>query len=293
MHFGHRVSRWNPKMGPYIHSRRNLIHIIDLQETVRGLIRSYRFVAHVVGRGRDVVFVGTKRQAKNTVTEQAQRCGMHFVTERWLGGTLTNFQTIRSRLKRLEYLEGLEESGAIQRFSKKMISSLNRERRKINRNLSGIRRMSRLPAAMLVVDPRREHIAVREANKLHIPVVSLMDTDSDPDLVDIPIPGNDDAMRAIEIVVHKWADAVLEGMAAREVPADLPAPVKSTPAPVKSTPAPVKSTPERATAPTEPPVPDTSTPEEAKAPTEVEAPEESAPAPAEGADAAEPPAGAE
>ena len=275
MHFGHRVSRWNPKMKPYIHSRRNLIHIINLEETVRGLIRSYRFISHVVGRGRDVLLVGTKRQAKSTIIEQAQRCGMHYVSERWLGGTLTNFETIRSRLARLEYLEKLEETGGLQRFSKKMISSLNRERRKITRNLEGIRRMVRLPGAMLTVDPRREHIAVREANKLGIPVVALLDTDSDPDLVDIPIPGNDDAMRAIEIVVAKWADAVLEGMAARDMPAE-PAPEKAPPR--APTPAPV---------PTAEPAP-TATPTTA----EAEGPKPSADA-GEGADAAEPPAGAE
>jgi small subunit ribosomal protein S2 len=215
VHFGHRVSRWNPKMDPFIFGKRNLIHIIDIRETLKGLLRAKKFLSQVVGRGDDVLFVGTKRQARPSIQAAAQRCGMHYVTERWLGGTLTNFRTIRSRLARLEELEAIERSGDFAAFSKKMMSTLNRERRKISRNLSGIRNMSRLPGALVVVDVRREHIAVKEAKKLGIPTVCLIDTDSDPDFADIPIPGNDDAMRAIEIVVMQLADAVDEGRRSR------------------------------------------------------------------------------
>jgi len=215
VHFGHRASRWNPKMAPYIYAKRNLIHIINLKETVRGLIRAYRFLAKITTDGRDVLFVGTKRQARVATETEAKRCSMHYVTERWLGGTLTNFKTIRSRLHRLVELEQMEADGTISQFSKKVISSLTRQRRKIKRNLDGLRTMDRLPAVMVVVDPRREYTAVREANKLGIPVVGVIDTDCDPDVVDIPIPANDDAMRSVEIVVHKLANAVLEGASAR------------------------------------------------------------------------------
>jgi len=217
IHYGHRVSRWNPKMRPYIYGRRNLIHIVDIKETVRGLLYGRKFLTKAVAEGGDVLFVGTKRQARQVVIAAAARVGMHYVTERWLGGTLTNFRTIRSRLARLEELEALEESGQIQQFGKKMISSLTREKNKIKRNLEGIRRMSRLPAALVVVDVRREHIAVKEAKKLGIPTVCLIDTDSDPDYADIPIPGNDDAIRAIELVVGQLADAIQEGLGGRAV----------------------------------------------------------------------------
>jgi len=215
VHFGHRASRWNPKMAPYIYAKRNLIHIINLRETVRGLIRAYRFLAKIIADGQDVLMVGTKRQARAAIEAEAKRCGMHYVVERWLGGTLTNFKTIRSRMRRLLELEQMEADGTIAQFSKKVISSLTRERRKIKRNLDGLRHMDRLPGAVVVVDPRREHTAVREANKLGIPVIAIIDTDCDPDLVDIPIPANDDAMRSVEIMVHKLANAVLEGSAAR------------------------------------------------------------------------------
>jgi small subunit ribosomal protein S2 len=216
IHFGHHASRWNPKMKPYIYARRNGIHVIDIRETLRGLLRAQKFLARVVGNGEDVLIVGTKRQARDVIQEQAQRCGMHYVVERWLGGTLTNFRTIRSRLQRLEELEKLVASPEWETgYSKKMKSMLSRELEKIRRNLDGIRRMSRLPAALVVIDVRKEINAVREAQALGVPTVCLIDTDSDPDLASIPIPGNDDAMRAIRLVVTKLADAIGEGKRAR------------------------------------------------------------------------------
>jgi small subunit ribosomal protein S2 len=217
IHFGHRASRWNPKMKPYIYGRRNLIHIIDVRETLKGLLAAKRFLNRMVAGGKDVVFVGTKRQARSVIEEVAKRAGMPYVTERWLGGTLTNYRTIRSRLQRLEELEQILQSPDVSKnYSKKMESSLKREYRKILRNLSGIRTMDRLPGAIFVVDVKREHIAIKEARKLGIPVVALIDTDSDPDVVDIAIPGNDDAMRAIELILKEVTEAVIEGKAGRQ-----------------------------------------------------------------------------
>jgi small subunit ribosomal protein S2 len=245
VHFGHRASRWNPKMRPFIYGKRNLIHIIDLRETVRGLLRAYRYLSQVASRGSLVLFVGTKRQAKEAVEREAARCGMPYVSERWLGGCLTNYRTIRDRLKRLQELEGLwlpageradkmdmtaymkgmlnesgkyelskaPETAAIRGYSKKMVAQLNRELTKITRNLQGIREMNRLPDAMVVVDPKREDIAVREAQRMGVTTVALIDTDSDPDVVDLPIPGNDDSIRSIELVLNKLAEAVREGRA--------------------------------------------------------------------------------
>jgi small subunit ribosomal protein S2 len=211
VHFGHRVSRWHPRMKPYIFGKRNLIHIVDIRETIKGLVRASNFLTHLTAQGKDVVFVGTKRQAKSLVQREAQRCGMHYVSERWLGGTLTNYHTIRSRLKRLEELEGLEKTGEIESYSKKRISSLRRERRKIARNLEGIRNMKQLPGCLMVVDIRREYIAVREARKMAIPVIGLVDTDCDPRDVDIVIPGNDDAYRAIQQILRVLTEAVIAG----------------------------------------------------------------------------------
>lgn len=219
IHFGHRVGRWNPKMKPYIFCSRNSIHIINIKETMKGLLRSRKFLANVASSGKDVLFVGTKRQARQPIIQQAVRCGMPHVTERWLGGTLTNFSTIRKRLGRLEELEAMDEKGLMAAQSKKMESTLRREMRKIKRNLDGIREMNRLPGALIIIDARREHLAVSEARKLKIPTVCLLDTDSDPDHVDIPIPGNDDAMRTIEIISKQLADAILEGKAAQPEPA--------------------------------------------------------------------------
>jgi len=259
VHFGHRASRWNPKMRPYIYGKRNLIHIIDLRETVRGLLRAHRYLAKVASEGKLVLFVGTKRQSKEAVEREAGRCGMPFVSERWLGGTLTNYRTIRDRLKRLQELEAMwlptgenpakvdlpaymktmlneagklelskaPENAPIRLYSKKMIATLGRELTKIQRNLSGIREMNRLPDAMIIVDPRREHIAVKEARRMGVATVSLIDTDSDPDDVDLPIPGNDDSIRSIELVLAKLADAVMEGKAA--LPPDQPQGTKPRP----------------------------------------------------------------
>jgi small subunit ribosomal protein S2 len=246
VHFGHRASRWNPKMRPFIYGKRNLIHIIDLRETVRGLLRAYRYLTQIASKGSLVVFVGTKRQAKEAVEREAARSSMPFVSERWLGGTLTNYRTIRDRLKRLQELEQmwlpagekadkldmnaymrgmLNESGkfdltkapetaTIRTYSKKMVAQLNRELSKITRNLQGIRDMNRLPDAMIVVDPHREDIAVKEAQRMGVTTVALIDTDSDPDTVDLPIPGNDDSIRSIELILGKLADAIREGRAA-------------------------------------------------------------------------------
>lgn len=202
-------------MKPYIFGKRNMIHIIDIKETLKGILRSKKFLSQLVAEGGDVLIVGTKRQARNAVETHARRCSMHYVSERWLGGTLTNFRTIRSRLARLEELEKLEETGELANYSKKMISTLSRERKKMKRNLEGIRKMTRLPKAMVIIDPGFEHIAVKEARKLEIPTVCLIDTEGDPDWADIPIPGNDDSMRGIEIVVRELADAILEGLQVR------------------------------------------------------------------------------
>jgi small subunit ribosomal protein S2 len=246
VHFGHRASRWNPKMRPYIYGKRNLIHIIDLRETMRGLLRAHRFLSRTAANGSLVVFCGTKRQARDIVEKEAARCGMPFVSERWLGGTLTNHRTIRDRLKRMSELEAmwlpagenpakhdmtaymksmLSPSGKLEihlapptapihTHSKKMVAMLNRELTKIQRNLSGIREMNRMPGALVVVDPKREHIAVKEAKRMGVPTVGLIDTDSDPDTVDLPIPGNDDSIRSIELILSLLANSVLEGKAA-------------------------------------------------------------------------------
>jgi small subunit ribosomal protein S2 len=274
VHFGHRASRWNPKMRPYIYGKRNLIHIIDLRETVRGLLRAYRYLAKTASSGALVLFVGTKRQAKEAVEREARRCGMPYVSERWLGGTLTNYRTIRDRLKRLQELESmwlpshenpakvdlpaymrtmLNESGklelskapdsaSIRGHSKKMVATLNRELTKIHRNLSGIRDMTRLPDALVVIDPHREYIAVKEAQRMGIATVALIDTDSDPDVVDLPIPGNDDSIRSIELMLAKLADAVLEGKAALP-PEAPPAGPRPRPAPAGVGPANPKPSP--------------------------------------------------
>jgi len=229
VHFGHRASRWNPKMRPYIYGRQNLIHIIDVRETLRGLLRARKYLRQVAAEGALVLFVGTKRQAAETIEREAQRCGMPYVSDRWLGGTLTNFRTILSRLGRLEELEALRASDEISAYSKKMQSALNREYRKMYRNLNGIRHMDRLPKALIVVDPRKERNAVREARKMGITTVALIDTDCDPDEVDLPIPGNDDSIRSIDLIVRLLADAIVEGktqaglMEKNQEPAEVPA----------------------------------------------------------------------
>ena len=208
VHFGHRTSKWNPKMRPYIYGRRNLIHVIDIKETVRGLLRARRYLRSVAAQGSLILFVGTKRQAAEPVQDAATECGMPFVTERWLGGTLTNFRTIRSRLKRLEELEEMQSSDELSNYSKKMQSTLMREYRKIYRNLNGIREMSRLPESIVVVDPKKEHNCVHEAKLLGVKIVGLIDTDSDPDTVDLPIPGNADSIRSIRLILQYLTDAI-------------------------------------------------------------------------------------
>ncbi|HLA84991.1 MAG TPA: 30S ribosomal protein S2 [Thermoguttaceae bacterium] len=233
VHFGHRASRWNPKMRPYIYGRRNLIHIIDVRETIRGLLRARKYLQQVAAGGSLVLFVGTKRQASDSIQRQAERCGMPYVSDRWLGGTLTNFRTIRGRLGRLEELETIRSGEELATYSKKMQSALNREYRKMFRNLNGIRSMNRLPECLVVIDPRKEKNAIREAQSLGITTIALIDTDSDPDQVDLPIPGNDDSIRSIELIVRLLADAVLAGKAStgdfKEV-----MPSKATEAPVEA-----------------------------------------------------------
>jgi small subunit ribosomal protein S2 len=211
IHYGHRTSRWNPRMRPYIYGRRNLIHIIDIKETVRGLLRAKRYLNKVASQGSLVLFVGTKKQASENIRDAAVACGMPYVDYRWLGGLFTNFRTIRSRLKRLEELDRIFESGEIDTYSKKRQSSLIRERRKMHRNLNGLRHMNRLPEAVVVVDPRKEHNCVHEARLVGIKVVSLLDTDCDPNDVDLPIPGNDDSIRSIQLVLQHLAAAITEG----------------------------------------------------------------------------------
>ncbi len=211
VHYGHRTSRWNPKMRPYIYGRRNLIHIIDIKETVRGLLRAQKYLSQVSAQGSLILFVGTKRQAADPVREAAEACGMPYVTERWLGGTLTNFRTIRGRLQRLEELEQLEQSGELASYSKKMQSTLMREYKKIHRNLNGIRHMNRMPEALVVIDPNKEKNAVREAHIIGAKIVGLIDTDSDPDTVDLPIPGNDDSIRSIRLMLDYLTDSIKRG----------------------------------------------------------------------------------
>ena len=215
IHFGQRRSKWNPKMKPYIWGVRNGLHIIDIRETVKGLMRAKLYIQNTVAGGKDVVFVGTKRQAQAAVQKYAGEANMPWVTERWLGGTLTNFQTIRSRLKRLIELEKLVDSGEIETYSKKMTSQLMREKAKITRNLDSIRNMNKLPGAMVVVDANNEVNALREATALRIPTIGLIDSDGDPQLVDIPIPGNDDSLRSIEVVISELMSAVSDGLAGR------------------------------------------------------------------------------
>jgi len=216
VHFGHQTHRWNPRMQQYLYGSRNKIHIIDVKATIKGLLLGRKFISKVVANGQDVLFVGTKRQAKLIIEQHVKPTGMPYVTERWLGGTLTNFRTIRERLKRLVELEELDKTGEIAHYSKKMESQLTREKKKILRNLEGIRNMSRLPDALFVVDTRKEKIAVDEARKLKIPVIGVVDTNCDPDEVDFVIPGNDDALRAIRLFASRIADAVLGGRGIRE-----------------------------------------------------------------------------
>ena len=211
VHFGHQTRRWNPKMKPYLFGSRNGIHIIDLQKTVRLFKATYEFIVRTVSEGYSVIFVGTKKQGQESIIEESERCGMFFVVNRWLGGTLTNFGTIRKSVARLKELEKMKEDGSINRYTKKEILKMEKELFKLERNLGGIKDMDELPGAIFVVDPKREKIAVREAKKLGIPVVAIADSNCDPDEIDFLIPGNDDAIRAIRLICSKIADACIEG----------------------------------------------------------------------------------
>ena len=216
VHFGHQTKRWNPKMKPYIFGQRNGIYIIDLGKTARLFDDAEAFVNQVAADGGNVLFVGTKRQAQDAVAEEAQRCGMHFVNQRWLGGLLTNFTTIQRSLTRLRELEAMQADGRYETLSKKEVAGIEKEKRKISKNLDGIRQMGKLPDAVFVIDTRKEQIAVDEARKLKIPVIGIVDTNSDPEQVDYVIPGNDDALRSIRLFTSRIADAIVAGRSMRE-----------------------------------------------------------------------------
>ncbi|MGI6491715.1 MAG: 30S ribosomal protein S2 [Pelotomaculum sp.] len=211
VHFGHQTRRWNPKMATYIFTARNGIYIIDLQKTVKKVEEAYNFVKELAANGDSILFVGTKKQAQEAVREEAERCGMFYVNQRWLGGMLTNFETIRKRIDRLHDLEKMEADGTFEVLPKKEVAQLVHEKEKLQRFLGGIKDMKHLPAAVFIIDPRKERIAVAEARKLGIPIVAIVDTNCDPDEVDYVIPGNDDAIRAVRLLTGKMAEAVLEG----------------------------------------------------------------------------------
>lgn len=211
LHFGHQTRRWNPKMKPYIYGPRNGIYIINLDKTMRLFNKSYEFVTDAAAGGGEILFVGTKRQAQKIIKEESERCGMYYINHRWLGGTLTNFQTIKNSIERLKNIEAMQEDGSISRFPKKEILLMEKERIKLTRNIGGIKKMRGLPAVIFVVDPKKEQIAVSEARTLKIPVVAIADTNCDPDGIDYIIPGNDDAIRSIKLITAKIADAVLAG----------------------------------------------------------------------------------
>ncbi|MDO4385818.1 MAG: 30S ribosomal protein S2 [Clostridia bacterium] len=225
VHFGHQTRRWNPKMAQYIFTERNGIYIIDLQKTVRKIDEAYAFVRDIAMEGKTILFVGTKKQAQESIESEAKRCGMYFVNNRWLGGTLTNFRTIRTRIDRLNNIDKMEKEGQFELLPKKEVIKLLAEREKLEKNLGGIREMKKLPGALFVVDPRKEHIAVAEARALNIPIVGIVDTNCDPDEIDYVIPGNDDAIRAVKLIAGKMADAVLEGKQGEQVEETVEAPV--------------------------------------------------------------------
>ena len=220
VHFGHQTRRWNPKMAPYIFTERNGIYIIDLQKTVRKIEEAYMFVRNLSMEGKSLLFVGTKKQAQESIEQEAKRCNMFYVNRRWLGGMLTNYRTIRSRVDRLNEIDKMEATGQFELLPKKEVAKLTHEREKLNNNLDGIRSMKGLPGALFVVDPQMEAIAVAEARTLGIPVVAIVDTNCDPDLVDYVIPGNDDAIRAVKLISSKMADAVLEGKQGAQAESD-------------------------------------------------------------------------
>ncbi len=211
VHFGHQTRRWNPKMAEYIFAERNGIYIIDLQKTAKKVEEAYSFVRDIAADGGEILFVGTKKQAQESIKEEAERVGMYYVNARWLGGMLTNFGTIKKRIERLKQLKKMEEDGVFELLPKKEVSNLNNEAEKLEKYLGGIKDMKDIPAAMFVVDPKKEKIAIAEAHKLGIPVVAIVDTNCDPEEVDYPIPGNDDAIRAVKLIASTIANAVLEG----------------------------------------------------------------------------------
>ena len=211
VHFGHQTKRWNPKMAKYIFGERNGIYIIDLQKTLKKFRDAYVFTRNLAANGGSLLFVGTKKQAQETISDEASRCGMFYVNQRWLGGTLTNFATIRKSINHLKRLEEMRDTGELERLTKKEGLGLERERAKLEKALSGIKQMDHLPSAVYIVDPRKERIAVAEAQRLSIPIIAIVDTNCDPTGVDYPIPGNDDAIRAIRLITSRIADAVIEG----------------------------------------------------------------------------------
>ena len=211
VHFGHQTRRWNPKMAPYIFTERNGIYIIDLQKTVKKVDEAYNFIREVAAQGENILFVGTKKQAQEAMKDEAIRCNMFYVNERWLGGMLTNFKTIQKRIKRLEQLRKMQEDGTFERLTKKEVIKLEQEIEKLEKYLGGIKSMDKLPGALFIVDPRKERIAVAEAKKLGIPIVAIVDTNCDPDEIDYVIPGNDDAIRAVKLIAATMADAIIEG----------------------------------------------------------------------------------
>ncbi len=211
VHFGHQTRRWNPKMKKYIFTERSGIYIIDLQKTVKKLEEAYFFMRDVAAEGKDILFVGTKKQAQESIESEAKRCGQYYVSNRWLGGMLTNFKTMRSRVAKLNEIDKLEETGDINLLPKKEIIKLMGEKEKLEKNLGGIRDLTSIPGAIFIVDPRKERIAVAEAKTLGIPIIAIVDTNCDPDEIDYPIPGNDDAIRAVKLIAAKMADAVIEG----------------------------------------------------------------------------------
>ncbi|MFW6409691.1 MAG: 30S ribosomal protein S2 [Halanaerobiales bacterium] len=217
VHFGHQTRRWNPKMEEYIFTERNGIYIIDLQQTVKLMDKAYDYVKEMAAQNKKILFVGTKRQAQETIKKEAERCGMPYVNQRWLGGMLTNYQTIKKRIDRLEELEKMEEEGVFEVLPKKEVIELNREHEKLQKFLGGIRHMNGLPDVVYITDSRKESIAVSEARKLNIPLVSIVDTNCDPDLIDYIIPGNDDAIRAVKLISSRIADAVLEGKQGEQI----------------------------------------------------------------------------
>jgi len=217
VHFGHQTRRWNPKMAPFIFTDRNGIYIIDLQKTVKKVEEAYNFVKQLAAEGGSILFVGTKKQAQESVREEAERCGMFYVNQRWLGGMLTNFQTIRRRIDRLNELEKMEANGTMEVLPKKEVAELLHEKEKLQKFLGGIKEMRHLPGALFVVDPRKERIAVAEARKLGIPIIAIVDTNCDPDEIDYVIPGNDDAIRAVRLLTSKMAEAVLEGKQGEQI----------------------------------------------------------------------------